>query len=242
MDDPVIHSESWTGPIPAQEPAQEAFLGQPWTPTAAEQQRWCRPSAPSSPATRSWGHLLGAVFLLPLLLLGSWQFAHSASPDALWSDRREWLILWGMGIIGIAIREVRAGIPDDPTIRSRVLAVTISATCAFAGWYPYALLTAHSGAMPSIRERTYEVPQTDCTRCATYYVYQRADGSTIEGKSVGPALPYWPVCTEAQRLEGDYGFVWIRVTDRSPPPAHEIAWPIRREECFSKRPLATLGG
>jgi len=55
-------------------------------------------------------------------------------------------------------------------------------------------------------------------------------------------LAYWPVCTEVQRLQGDYGFVWIRVVDRSRPPVHEIAWPIRREDCFSNKPLATLKG
>jgi hypothetical protein len=59
---------------------------------------------------------------------------------------------------------------------------------------------------------------------------------------IGAPLAYWPVCTEVQRLQGDYGFVWIRVVDRSPPPVHEIAWPIRREDCFSNKPLATLKG
>jgi hypothetical protein len=240
MSDPVIHSESWTGPIPTQAPTQEAFLSQPWIPPGVQQDRWPRPAAPKSPETRRWARLVGATILSPLLLLGSWQFAHFASPDALWSDHRGWLILWGLGLIGIAVREIRAGIPNDATIRSRVLAVTISATCAFAGWYPYTVLTAHSSAVASPTERTFEVQQKDCSNCSVYYVHQRADGSTIEGKSIGPALPYWPVCTDAQRLDGDYGLVWIRETGRSPPPVHEIAWPIRREECFSKRPLATL--
>jgi hypothetical protein len=42
-------------------------------------------------------------------------------------------------------------------------------------------------------------------------------------------------------LDGEYGFRWIRILDRSRAPSRgQLIWPVRREECFSDIPLSTL--
>jgi hypothetical protein len=241
MTDPVIHSKSWTGPIQTDVPTQQtiAFVGKPWVPTDAERAKWAEPVTPMAQQVRRWAKLVGLVFLSPLLLLVSWWFAHAASPDELWSDRREWLFLWGLALVGVFARELHAWEPVNAGRRSGFLALVLSSTLAFSIWYPYAVLTARDAAIASQPERTYELYYSWGRNCG-YYVHQRADGTTIEGTWVGDPVPYGSTCTLVQRLEGDHGFSWIRVLDRSPPPAHELIWPIRREDCFSNKPLAVI--
>ena len=243
MPDPTIHSSSWTGPLDdARQPTPGRGAGAPWTPTKVNRARWSKAAAPPTATQRQWARLLICLFLSPLLLLAAWFFVQAASSDILWTDRREWLIFWGLAVAAVFAREVYAGRPVDPLPRSRLLTLVLSATAAFALWYCYAAVTSHSGAMPTIAERTFELYQSPRRHQgqAGYFVHQRANGTTVEGKWVGKAVPYGSTCALVQRLTGDYGFSWIRVLERTPPPEHEIAWPIRREDCFSSKPLASL--
>ena len=146
-----------------------------------------------------------------------------------------------MVVVGASACDCLAGKPANPTLRTAALGFVFLATAVFAGWYTYTVLSSHTNARPSQPERTYELNER-CGRHCNYYVHQRADGTTIEGVQVGEAVPYGSTCTLVQRLEGDYGFSWIRVLDRSPPPRHEVIWPIRPADCFSDKPLATLRG
>jgi hypothetical protein len=237
MPDPIIHSSSWTGPLNESLRTPKARLRTPWEPSGARLGEWTKPW---SPAERRWIRLVVLVFLSPVLLFVAWELVHAATGDTLWIGHCEWLILWSLAVVAIGILECRAGRPASPNLRSSFLCLALAATFAFACWYSYATLMSHSDAITSKKERTYEVSQTDCSKCTPYYVHQRADGTTVEGQSIGPPLPYWPSCVEVQRLTGDYGFEWIRVVDRSPPAEHEVRWPIRREDCFSTKPLASL--
>jgi hypothetical protein len=45
-----------------------------------------------------------------------------------------------------------------------------------------------------------------------------------------------------QRLDGDHNFRWVRVLERSQGDGSNIAWPIRREDCFGNRPVSSLHG
>lgn len=242
MPDPIIHSSSWTGPVEdGRQRLADVGIDPSWIPRDAEGLNWAKPAVSTTPEQRQWARLLGYLFLSPLLLLAAWFFAHAASRDTLWTDHRGWLILWTIGIATFVLSEFRAGKPADPTVRSRLLALALSATCAFACWYSYVAVTSHSDAIATRPERAFELYYPGHSRRSSgYYLHQRADGSTIEGKSFGKPIPYGRTCTLVQRLNGEFGFSWIRVLQRTPPPEHEIAWPIRREDCFSDKPIASL--
>jgi len=240
MSDPTIHSESWTGP--QEDLRQPPMDRRPGSWSFGKPGR-AAPHLPASGQQRQWARLVGFVFLSPLLLLASWFFVHAASADILWTDQRHWLVLWGLAVIAIGAREVHAGIPAEPAIRSRVLTLLLTATCAFSVWYPYAAISAHSIAVASAPERTFELYfHRRVSHGGDYFLHQRRDGTTIEGSWAGPAVRYGTTCALTQRLNGDYGFSWIRVIERTAPPAHEVLWPIRREDCFSRKPLSTLRG
>ena len=232
MSDPIIHSSSWTGPIETREPLSCAGIN-------SESLGLGEPALPLSPGVRQWAVLVAAVLFSPLLLLGAFYFVHAATPDELWSDRREWLIYWGIGVLALVVRELYAGKPANPGPRSAFLALVLMSTMTFAIWYSHLVFAAHADAISSPPERTFELHRT-CGRDCGYYFHQRSDGSTVEGVRGDNPLPYGNVCTVVQRLDGDYGLTWIRVVDRSPPPSHEIAWPVRRDDCFSEKPLSSL--
>jgi hypothetical protein len=231
MPDPIIHSSSWTGPIETPDP--------PSIDLGPESLGLGEPAAPLSPAVRQWAVLVAAVFFSPLLLLGAFYFVHAATHDELWSDRREWLIYWGIAVFAVFAREMYVGKPANPGARSAFLALVLMSTVTFAVWYSHLVVAAHADAIATPPERAFELHRS-CGRNCGYYFHQRADGSTVEGVRGENSLPYGNACTIVQRMDGDYGLTWIRVVDRSPSPEHEIAWPIRREDCFSDKPLSSL--
>src|SRR5207249_4874051 len=131
---------------------------------------------------------------------------------------------------------------DPPSARTNaVLALVLIQTGAAAVLYDYAAIASRRRVLPMAPERTYEIVRHR-SRLPDYVVHQRVDGSTIEGENIGTAVPYGTTCAEVQRLQGEYGFAWVKVVGKSPPPEHEIAWPIRREDCFSNKPLSSLRG
>jgi hypothetical protein len=234
MADPTIHSSGWTGPIDEQVLPYRAqpnrIFGWPRRP---------QPGIAPTPAERRRARLLALVLLSPLLLFAAWYAVHMATTDTMIADHREWLKCWAMAAIGWFALDCLGGKPANPTVRILLLALVFGATVLFAGWYSYTVLKSHADARPLKAERAYELNER-CGRNCSYFVHQRADGTSVEGMAVGEPVPYGATCTLVQRLEGDYGFSWIRVLERSPPSAHEVIWPIRREDCFSDKPLATL--
>lgn len=196
---------------------------------------------PLTGSQKQWLRLIGAACFSLLFLWGANLFVHGAVKDAFWADNASWLIWWGGGVIIVIARELIAGVPSRPLLRSIVPALVIVATAGFSLWYAVAALSAHARASASRPERTFELT-LGCGKNCIYQVHQRPDGTTIEGIDVGGPVEEAYSCTIAQRLDGDRGFSWIRVIERSPPPPSEIAWPIRRQLCFSNIPLAEVKG
>lgn len=244
MPDPVIHSSSWTGSIEdySRSATNGIGVGTPWVMTDAERRanaEWKPPER--TPAVKRWASAFWAALLSPLALFVAYFFVHAASPDTMFEDHRGWLMLWGLGVLAVLANEFGNSKLRHPNAHAILLALVFASTLGFAGWYSYAAITSHAGAKVSKQERTFEFYH-QCGRGCGYYLHQRADGTTVEGVRDGHALPYGPTCAITQRLDGEYGFTWVRVLDRSPRPAHDIPWPIRREDCFSEKPLATLTG
>jgi hypothetical protein len=181
------------------------------------------------------------LLVSPLLLIGARLFAAAATADILAADHGAWLAIWGIGVFGLAILQLKKLFKRAPAWTNFVLALVLAQTVAVAVLYDYAAITSRRSAVPGTPERTYEIVRHR-NRLPDYVVHQRADGSTVEGEDIGAAVPYGTACVEVQRLQGHYGFAWVKVVGRSPPPEHEVAWPIRREDCFSDKPLATLKG
>jgi hypothetical protein len=128
-------------------------------------------------------------------------------------------------------------------LRRAALAAAVVVTVGGAFVYGYSAITSHAQAIPSPRERAFEIYRCH-GRCrfGGYFIHQRANGTTIEGENVGAPIAYGTTCTIVQRSDGDYGFSWVRVLERSRPAGHDLQWSIRREDCFSDRPLSSLTG
>jgi len=136
------------------------------------------------------------------------------------------------------VSQIRSKTAPNNELRRVILVSLIVAMIASSFAYGYGAFNSYREAVPSTRERTFEILVRKSR--SQYFVHQRADGGTVEGISYGPPLAYGSACALVERLNGDFGFSWVRVLDRSPPPEHEVIWPIRREDCFSDKPLATL--
>ena len=248
MDDPSINSSRWTG-----SPAEQVLPGSYRAPTHAIggsmwSTEWGRtrdhgfePPMRFTNAQKMWVRLIGVACLSPLLLLAANYFVHAAVSDAFWMDNRWWLLGWSIMMIPILAIEFLAGVPSRPLLRSIVPVATIVANLGFALWYAVTALASHADAVASKPERTFELGRS-CGKYCSYTVHQRADGTTIEGEFVGEPVSSGYTCAIAQRLDGRLGFSWIRVIERSPPPPSEIPWPIRREVCFSAKPISEVKG
>lgn len=242
-----IHSSSWTGPPQPPQPEWERRWLSGGAPSieqlrvAKDQARQRLEALPpeSRRAFRRSGWLASLVLLSPLLLVIAHFFAGAATSGALVADHAGWLSFWGLCLFGLGFFELRKLARSDEPAHDLLLSVALFATVIFSVLYDYAAITSRRGAVAPPPERTFEIvrhrnPYSD------YLLHQRADGSTLEGEYVGAPMPYGSTCAEVQRLNGAYGFAWVKVLRRSPLPAHEVIWPIRREDCFSNKPLAPL--
>lgn len=231
MDEP-IHSSSWTGPPP--EPSVRLLL-------AAESARGTSSRLTIEtiplelrPQRRAAAYLLFS----PVILWLSWAVVHLVSPEPLWADQSLTLLTPTVLVICAAFHELQSPSVRCLRLRRYLMFGIIVAVAGCAVIYGYAALKGYREAVPGVPERAYEI-RVGRSKMPDYFVHQRADGTTVEGTSWGP-VPYSSTCVQVERLQAPNGFVWIRVLDRSPPPTHEIPWPIRPEDCFGNKPLAAL--
>jgi hypothetical protein len=241
MPDP-IHSSGWTG----DPPERPSTYGTDISSVSSEYQTLLRSQqelASLPPDLRALRRAAGFLFLSPLALWIAYFCIRTVIPDAFKQDYRGLLIVWSLLAMLAAACELTATSRKFIGLRRAFLATGIGTTIGGACLYGYAVTTSYAQALPSTRERTFEIYRCD-RRCrfGGHFVHQRADGSTIEGQQVGASPAYGRSCTTVQQLSGDYGFSWVRVLERSPPAEHEVAWPIRREDCFSSKPLSSLKG
>lgn len=180
----------------------------------------------------------------PVVLWASWVFARAASSDLLIRDNSQLLLAWGAGITALAASQMVCRSQRLLPLREAVLTLALIATIGVAGVYAYGAIRAHAGARATSQEQAFARYGISGRGPFRHMVssHQRADGTDVETGRVEQPLAYSQICERVQRLDGDYGFSWVHVLDRSLPPAHEIAWPIRREDCFSNKPVSSLRG
>lgn len=189
--------------------------------------------------------VLGRAWLLmasPLLLVVANQIVHSTGRDLIVHDNRAFLFVWAFGIAALALSQMVWRSPTLILVRQAVLVSAIFATLGVAGGYVYVAEQSRQNAVATPPERTFEFRRTSGWRSSkrTEIFHQRADGSLLTGGRWEPA-PYGTTCALVQRLDGELGFSWVRVLERSRPPGRtELHWPVRREECFSEIPLSSL--
>lgn len=187
-----------------------------------------------------WAWLV--IFAAPAVLAMTWWFMRASTRDALVWNNAHWLV--GAGAVSVfgAIAQLPTKSTQLLWLRKLVLAASMIGCTGLGFWYAKAGIEAHRHALVSKPERTFEYYICN-RRCRSgYYLHQRQDGSTVEGVAMGSVPPYHSRCAEVQRLDGALDFTWVRVLDRSPAPDREVDWPIRAEDCFSSKPLATLKG
>ncbi len=192
---------------------------------------------------RVMGFAWALLVLSPLVLWLARLIVGMIARAELVQDNRHVLILWGLGAISLAVWQVVSRSRALIAIRKAFLTIALIATIVVAVAYVYVGFGAYAHATPSAPERTYEWYQTSgrspFQRVVTFH--QRPDGTTVEGADSGRPFAYGTTCALVQRLDGDYGFSWVRVLDRSRLAGRgQLSWPVRREECFSMIPLSRL--
>lgn len=237
MSDP-IHSSSWTGPI------EQPTYGIGRSSVSSDYQRLLRLRRAAEavpPELRRLGRRSAFLLLSPLALAVAYWTSRSIIPAAPVQDFSGLLSLWGVATVLATILLLQSR-PRLLRLKEASATLGLLATLGCAAFYIYASATSYAAAMPSVRERTFEIYRCHgrCRYVGGYFVHQRADGTTVEGEYVGPPLPYGR-CALVQRLNGDYGFSWVRVLERS-RAGEQLAWPIRREDCFGTMPVSSLKG
>ena len=181
-------------------------------------------------------------FLGLVILWGAWRVAHAATGDFMVEDNAGPLLSWAAIVTGVA--SLLAMQPAFASIRVGVLGALFLTSCAVSGGYVYLVIESHANAAAGQPERSF----------ASYWsrgrgpfritqpIHQRADGTVIESGVQEVPVPHGTTCELVQRLDGAYGFRWIRVRERSQPSASGIMWPIRREHCFGDQPVSSLSG
>lgn len=189
--------------------------------------------------------VLGRAWLLlvsPLLLVVANQIVHSTGRDLIVQDNKAYLFAWGFGVAALALSQMVTKSLALIWARKAILVGAFLATVGVTGGYIYVAAKSRQNAVVSTPERTYELYRSTgrAPLRRTEILHQRADG-TLLGRGRWKPVPYATTCALVQRLQGQYGFSWVRVLERSRPPRRTgLHWPIRREECFSDTPLSSL--
>jgi hypothetical protein len=189
--------------------------------------------------------VLGRGWLLlasPLLLVVANWIVHSTGRDLIVHDNKTYLFAWTFGIVALALSQMVSRSLVLIWARKAILVSAILATFAVAVGYVYIAAKSRQSAVASTPERAYEFYRSSGWRSSkkTQIFHQRADGTLLAGGR-SERLPYGTTCALVQRLDGQYGFSWVRVLERSRPPRRSgVHWPVRREECFSDIPLSSL--
>ena len=195
------------------------------------------------PEVRSVRRLAAISLLSPIVLWLAWLLVGLISEDELVRGHGGFLTMWGLSILALAAWQLQSRSTVLIGLRKALLMALMASTGTVAAAYGYIGLESRAHTTASTPERTFELHKVRSNRLFRKVIvwHQRPDGSTVEGINQGRPLPYATTCAVVQRLDGPYGFSWVRVLDRSRAPARgQLSWPIRREECFSAIPLSEL--
>ena len=190
--------------------------------------------------------VVGSAVLLLLaqgtLWIGS-RLLDFASNDWRIADQSDRLFLWACGAIVISMWQIASRSTRLILLRRAVLALLIMATIGLAAGNVYLGMRSKAEAIASRPERVYALSTTSGRgrHRRAMITFQRADGSFVNGQPATTPVEYGRACALVQRLDGPDGYSWVKVRQWSrSPTSGQMAWPIRREECFSNIPLSTL--
>ncbi|MCL6699551.1 hypothetical protein LZ496_12245 [Sphingomonas sp. NSE70-1] len=186
----------------------------------------------------------GFLIVSPLMLVVAWFASEVGAPGEVASDPSAVLLFWGILVAGIGFWQFVARSRQFVAGRAFMLAFLLVATAAISLGYVYAARDSMSGASVGKAERVIPYvagsKRTMFRRHKPVFRHQRADGGDLEGESRVPPLEHGP-CVTAQLIEGRHGFRWLRIVEQMPPRgAGQLDWPVRRADCFSDKPLASL--
>ena len=239
-----IHSSSWTGPPPPPEPEWKRRLLFHGVPTIEELRVMKREArdryAALPPQVQRVRRLAGWLLLSPAVLLVGYWVANAVIPDQAAHNLFGAVTLWGLLAFFTAFWQLKSESRSLVLLRQVVIGALLIAMIVGGPLYAYGAIASHAQARPLRRERTFEIYR--CGRSCHfggYFLHQRLDGETIEGEYAGPPVPYGS-CATVQVLVGNYGFSWVRVLERMESRGHDLSWPVRREDCFSAKPLSSL--
>ena len=238
MTDP-INSSAWTGPpesmvAPGRLPTITHAVGQHHF--ASDYQRLTVAQAPFEqiPAEVTGARILaGVLFLSPIALwLTHWALA-AATTGLTVHDNAHILIMASLSAVGLSVLLFK--ISSRTLIRARkALAVLgTAAILALSAAYLYFGAKAYAGAEISPSERAFLVSKKDLVD------FELADGSLLIGRDRAPPRASGN-CVSVVVLKGSHGFSWVRVVEAVPRQRHQLFWPVRREDCFSEKPLASF--
>ena len=183
------------------------------------------------------------LFFSPFLLLVAWGAGQAGIPDIVMSTQGWVLGLWTFSIVAIASSQIASTSKRLIWLRKGLLSLLLAATVAIAAGYVWAAQTAHGDARPGKPQRAF-IYLADGSKMGglipAEYGFQLENGSNLAGGRRRKRFEYGS-CVTARSLTGSYGFRWVRVTEWTRPPGPgQLHWPVRREDCFSDKPLSEV--
>lgn len=239
MDEPVIHSESWTGPPEGPRPDwywrvfPRAMTKEEVRTAQANARNMSRPRANGIVGSLAW--LVAGGLLHFSSRLSVWMIpAIPIDVPPVW-------LLSITSIVGVILL-IRTGSRDlsSMTIRVSWLAATVLFTLALL-LPPLTLYSyAHADQGPK-RRMQFVSPNTNSEGA----VFAFQDGASVETPYYWRSQWHYQrngECFVVRQYKGPFGFSWIKVLETTPQPTNsELWWTVRREDCFSNKPLSSLG-
>jgi hypothetical protein len=221
MADPIIHSEDWTGDADSR----------------AGFRAW-RPLGRLGESPTRGTVFAGAWCITGGLLFASARFSSWIIPAIPISVPPFWMFSYTSAIAFVLVIGARRR--DLAGLTVWICKLAALALFAMSLILPPLSLYAYSKSYGGSKERMQLLSLGHANRGARF-VFE--DGRTIE------APRYWRgiyhrngECFVARRFDGPFGFSWVKVLETPPPPQHgDLWWEISRQDCFSSKPLRSLG-
>lgn len=127
-----------------------------------------------------------------------------------------------------------------PKLRKWLLLAYAGGAVAFSLAMSVTTWRSWSQAVAESPQRAFEHAER-CGKGCWRPVYQARDGRIIGTDEIKPLPPHGPACVSVREVVGSRGLRWARVVERSRRMERgQLHWPIRSEDCFSDKPLASL--
>ena len=241
MADPVIHSESWTGP--PEGPKPDWYWRVFRRAMTKEEVRAARANARNMPRSRANGIIASLAWLVGGGLL---HFSTRLSGWMIPAIPIDVPPIWFLSFTSIAgmMLFIRAGSRDLAPMAVRISWLAATVLLMLALLLPALTLYSYVHAEGGPKHRMQFVSTDQGNIDGATFAFE--DGSSVE-------TPYFwrsqlnihrtGECFVVRQYKGLFGFSWIKVLETTPPPRNsELWWQFRREDCFSRKPLPTLRG